>query len=146
MRISDWSSDVCSSDLSSRRIAAVRGILAYRLTEAFNQRRHLGRAQLERRAVDDQPRRHLADDCLLGERIFDERAPGRNQIDDVRGEPELRCDLHRAVRSEEHTSELQSLMRISYAVFCLKKKTIQLTHTLVHSCAHTLIHKHDSTP
>src|SRR3546814_5258693 len=32
--------------------------------------------------------------------------------------------LHRVVRSEEHTSELQSLMRISYAVFCLKKKTI----------------------
>src|SRR3546814_8486646 len=33
---------------------------------------------------------------------------------------------HRAVRSEEHTSELQSLMRISYAVFCLKKKKINL--------------------
>src|SRR3546814_2042538 len=32
------------------------------------------------------------------------------------------AELHRAVRSEEHTSELQSLMRISYAVFCLKKK------------------------
>src|SRR3546814_3174314 len=36
--------------------------------------------------------------------------------------------LIRAIRSEEHTSELQSLMRISYAVFCLKKKT-QQTHT-----------------
>src|SRR3546814_2285751 len=35
-----------------------------------------------------------------------------------------------ALRSEEHTSELQSLMRISYAVFCLKKKTI--THYLIH--------------
>src|SRR3546814_5539696 len=35
--------------------------------------------------------------------------------------------LHRlAIRSEEHTSELQSLMRISYAVFCLKKKTTQI--------------------
>src|SRR3546814_10056326 len=33
-------------------------------------------------------------------------------------------------RSEEHTSELQSLMRISYAVFCLKKKKIQFTHLL----------------
>src|SRR3546814_2536423 len=32
------------------------------------------------------------------------------------------CDVERLVRSEEHTSELQSLMRISYAVFCLKKK------------------------
>src|SRR3546814_5800910 len=35
----------------------------------------------------------------------------------------------RHLRSEEHTSELQSLMRISYAVFCLKKKTIKNTHT-----------------
>src|SRR3546814_7674749 len=41
-----------------------------------------------------------------------------------------------AERSEEHTSELQSLMRISYAVFCLKKKTThnnQHTHTLMHT-------------
>src|SRR3546814_2111371 len=36
------------------------------------------------------------------------------------------------VRSEEHTSELQSLMRISYAVFCLKKKTKQTTHKKTH--------------
>src|SRR3546814_8174948 len=35
-----------------------------------------------------------------------------------------RCNQYRGRRSEEHTSELQSLMRISYAVFCLKKKTI----------------------
>src|SRR3546814_8525545 len=40
-----------------------------------------------------------------------------------------RCPTHDVVRSEEHTSELQSLMRISYAVFCLKKKkTLKLTH------------------
>src|SRR3546814_5762223 len=37
--------------------------------------------------------------------------------------PTLHGQLHAASRSEEHTSELQSLMRISYAVFCLKKKT-----------------------
>src|SRR3546814_1538981 len=36
--------------------------------------------------------------------------------------------FERAIRSEEHTSELQSLMRISYAVFCLKKKKTQTTH------------------
>src|SRR3546814_6066808 len=42
------------------------------------------------------------------------------------GAPEIRTDI----RSEEHTSELQSLMRISYAVFCLKKKN--KTNTLVH--------------
>src|SRR3546814_9243115 len=37
-------------------------------------------------------------------------------------------ELHDLPRSEEHTSELQSLMRISYAVFCLKKKKTQITH------------------
>src|SRR3546814_5200532 len=39
-----------------------------------------------------------------------------------RGAEEVRTELESQVRSEEHTSELQSLMRISYAVFCLKKK------------------------
>src|SRR3546814_2024402 len=42
-------------------------------------------------------------------------------------------DYTRKQRSEEHTSELQSLMRISYAVFCLKKKTITNTHHNPHS-------------
>src|SRR3546814_4632169 len=41
-------------------------------------------------------------------------------------------------RSEEHTSELQSLMRISYAVFCLKKKTIMRTNLLIHTTNHTI--------
>src|SRR3546814_8598815 len=40
----------------------------------------------------------------------------------------------KASRSEEHTSELQSLMRISYAVFCLKKK--KLNHTPIHTTRH----------
>src|SRR3546814_10074922 len=40
-----------------------------------------------------------------------------------------RRDVQQLRRSEEHTSELQSLMRISYAVFCLKKNTIYLTST-----------------
>src|SRR3546814_3078021 len=42
-------------------------------------------------------------------------------------------DYLATLRSEEHTSELQSLMRISYAVFCLKKKNKQLKPTLVHN-------------
>src|SRR3546814_4215046 len=42
-------------------------------------------------------------------------------------------------RSEEHTSELQSLMRISYAVFCLKKKTKYVIATLIHYTATTII-------
>src|SRR3546814_5770965 len=49
-----------------------------------------------------------------------------------------------SMRSEEHTSELQSLMRISYAVFCLKKKKTKNNHnnpTLIHTHAHTQQHK-----
>src|SRR3546814_2839624 len=45
------------------------------------------------------------------------------QTQAMSGEYEARIALHQLPRSEEHTSELQSLMRISYAVFCLKKKT-----------------------
>src|SRR3546814_6785679 len=40
------------------------------------------------------------------------------------------CDIDHFKRSEEHTSELQSLMRISYAVFCLKKKTSNSNHSM----------------
>src|SRR3546814_2621469 len=43
-------------------------------------------------------------------------------------DPEIGIEFER-VRSEEHTSELQSLMRISYAVFCLKKKQYKMKHT-----------------
>src|SRR3546814_2714141 len=45
------------------------------------------------------------------------------RLEDQRGAPRADAERPRITRSEEHTSELQSLMRISYAVFCLKKKT-----------------------
>src|SRR3546814_9962525 len=89
MRISDWSSDVCSSDLMLCSGAAMPGL----------------------------PRQHLDEDILKG------RLDG---ADALNREPCVPQDFarfgHRGIRSEEHTSELQSLMRISYAVFCLKKK------------------------
>src|SRR3546814_9521896 len=47
------------------------------------------------------------------------------QRNERKGKKNLRFSLHQSIRSEEHTSELQSLMRISYAVFCLKKKNTQ---------------------
>src|SRR3546814_10869428 len=105
MRISDWSSDVCSSDLN---------------------RHGNGRAgaQPDR---DRDSRRHAA---RRVHPLF--RAAGRHRhrpADGVRDADAL------GFRSEEHTSELQSLMRISYAVFCLKKKknthpsTTELTNT-----------------
>src|SRR3546814_9750469 len=105
MRISDWSSDVCSSDL---------------LIDTL----------LDRHA--DILEEHLVHLMLAAER--DDRPyrdAGRFHVDQQEGDALLRlCLLVGAdeeetpigVRSEEHTSELQSLMRISYAVFCLKKK------------------------
>src|SRR5690606_10630291 len=62
------------------------------------ERGYFGRMQLERRAIDDQPRRHLAEHRLLGERIFNERAPRRNQVDNMRGKTESRRNLHRTVQ------------------------------------------------
>src|SRR3546814_9925121 len=66
--------------------------------------------------------------CPL-EALFDYDAPDRN--------------LAQNTRSEEHTSELQSLMRISYAVFCLKKKNTHALshHKTTHSQYHTIITK-----
>src|SRR3546814_8367717 len=112
MRISDWSSDVCSSDLIAGRNA--------------------------RRGVDRLADRPLRRDRPLGF-VGDAGPRGRRRLQEYL--PDRQCGLARQerfgigqvqpggamapglVRSEEHTSELQSLMRISYAVFCLKKKT-----------------------
>src|SRR3546814_9381799 len=71
--------------------------------------RHVGAGAVEDRAEEEQrrPRRHLGGDRRDSE--------GIDRIVAVTSRPEPR-------RSEEHTSELQSLMRTSYAVFCLKKK------------------------
>src|SRR3546814_6915302 len=117
MRISDWSSDVCSSDLirvEPRIIFAQRN-----LNILGDAQRRKQRAPLEHHApAPAQVARFL----FIGDRVerlaidFDFTLGRRLQPDD-------RAHQHRlAGRSEEHTSELQSLMRISYAVFCLKKK------------------------
>src|SRR3546814_6935987 len=105
MRISDWSSDVCSSDL--------------RLLGLHLQQRQVGvlvaadDGGIQRSAV----RQHdlhlvrVGDDVVVGDDVA-------ARVDDEAGAERAAT----AGRSEEHTSELQSLMRISYAVFCLKKK------------------------
>src|SRR3546814_4327532 len=111
MRISDWSSDVCSSDLLSLAVGVV-------FDSAFSSRS---------RPLDWLPLLR-ADGSAMGahlpRRFHIARSPGC-------GSAEHRFDRHTAaprlpafrarLRSEEHTSELQSLMRISYAVFCLTK-------------------------
>src|SRR3546814_17139318 len=65
----------------------------------------------------------------LGQHRVDVPVGGHHHCDGVVDEPE-RHVLVEKIRSEEHTSELQSLMRISYAVFCLKKKKKQKKQTL----------------
>src|SRR3546814_6453285 len=111
MRISDWSSDVCSSDLGNQH--AVEG-LRFRLAVALEGAGdpllvrlgldHLG-LQVHRDALLFQPVGERLDQVLVG--------AGHELVHELD---------HRHLRSEEHTSELQSLMRISYAVFCVKKK------------------------
>src|SRR3546814_4178827 len=109
----DWSSDVCSSDLRRPdRAAGNPGLNRTPLAQFHEFRVDLGAHHVfEQTAVA-----HALDGTVQFE------SAGRT------GQlvPEIACDT----RSEEHTSELQSLMRISYAVFCLKKKKkkIQYAH------------------
>src|SRR3546814_2463252 len=105
--MSDWSSDVCSSDL-------VWGAQA-RPAAAAAPKRLLFPAPvpLVQHALGPVQRISLS--------VVD--AQLAQQLDDARAGHPFGHHLEAALRSEEHTSELQSLMRISYAVFCLKKKT-----------------------
>src|SRR3546814_4760820 len=118
MRISDWSSDVCSSDLLQRRL--VRRVGAAAASGAGAAAGNRGRAA-DRPGDPDRDQRR--DRCRWTGARIDPDAPGGT---DRHAYPARPCaDTLRAARSEEHTSELQSLMRISYAVFCLKKKKIE---------------------
>src|SRR3546814_7977847 len=111
MRISDWSSDVCSSDLVAE----------------IGERGERRPADAEHRAEIEEDRR--AQPHFLGagaQRNVDLEPPlvigsAAQRVVDQLVAVDRRVE-HRISKSEEHTSELQSLMRISYAVFCLKKK------------------------
>src|SRR3546814_3589255 len=123
MRISDWSSDVCSSDLAAWALLLVGAALGIAGNGAWGAAMAslfgMGMAAL-----------------LLAQAAAASR-PGKTRASDrkahmlpVKGEPRrigrrLLTFLVTVPRSEEHTSELQSLMRISYAVFCLQKKNIR---------------------
>src|SRR3546814_6786698 len=121
MRISDWSSDVCSSDLLRRRGHQVRHDVSHKLLNG------VARSQTSH--------------SLFGRRIGPgDRSPGpisRLGRRQARGP---------AGRSEEHTSELQSLMRISYAVFCLKKKKNTSTIAINTNTNNTSTNKNDNNP
>src|SRR3546814_3841455 len=96
MRISDWSSDVCSSDLKYGNVSKAT----------------VGTIQRQLLTLESQG----------GDHFFGE--PALDIQDMIRTDENGRGYVN--IRSEEHTSELQSLMRISYAVFCLKKKNITI--------------------
>src|SRR3546814_10372709 len=124
MRISDWNSDVCSS-------------------ERVRRRRHVGRRNgrvepAQARAVGRGDPLHRIDDVQgvpqslrKGPRAAAPVPEDRRDRAEPRGYQEDSRGAARGVRdrSEEHTSELQSLMRNSYAVFCLKNKTYDKNNT-----------------
>src|SRR3546814_1959546 len=117
MRISDWSSDVCSSDLSRRKPGAAQQPPRQEARADPYPRGHAPHlAAIERRGRGRAADRHHR--AALAAISRDARAYPVRPVS-KRRDPNPTFDL----RSEEHTSELQSLMRISYAVFCLKKKT-----------------------
>src|SRR3546814_7959703 len=116
MRISDWSSDVCSSDLRWKRRA--RSLVALLLLAGMAWAAWIWRPVPPVRL----PLVHVIDgDSLTLQRDGETLMIRLTGLDAV----EYRQDCARADRSEEHTSELQSLMRISYAVFFLQKKNKQ---------------------
>src|SRR3546814_7076749 len=168
MRISDWSSDLCLSDLGFVRIFEV----VHGRERAFDA---VGHGHAEHAAVDaeleETPVRPRADQELLelagavvvhaaaamarlevalvqgellvgalrvhhahGDVGIAAQAAALAAVGDEVGHRHAHCHAGAAVaavRSEEHTSELQSLMRISYAVFCLKKKNTNTSITLI---------------
>src|SRR3546814_9971698 len=120
MRISDWSSDVCSSDLL--RFRKVETGLSHRGTHRHDQ---------------PSPERgpHEAGRTAIPEEFT---PPDVEMIDVIRSRlmqsmfESHEVTLSLVLRSEEHTSELQSLMRISYAVFCLNKKNTTNKNLIIH--------------
>src|SRR3546814_6669071 len=111
MRISDWSSDVCSSDLirsgAGNPMENTQGSIAIEFRQGW------GWLVLAALTIST-----IGDEITLLTLMFRTAESAR-----AYGVPALLiAELLPGLRSEEHTSELQSLMRISYAVFCLKKK------------------------
>src|SRR3546814_2312849 len=129
MRISDWSSDVCSSDLRQRIREAQ--------LDAPVEAQHLGlagrREAVEGVEVAERRRDGEAEVGRIGLRLGNRGVGGRHALD------RQRQGIGDEADRKSTTSELQSLMRISYAVFCLKKKnksTVE-THAIYSAAIHT---------
>src|SRR3546814_3765753 len=136
MRISDWSSDVCSSDLPPFARGTRR---RWPPSARSNRRQRLSRPPAATKRLDAGDRSAPVGRDLLAGHGRSSAKPGgvpaaaALEIPPLQGraprplnhmqEPEMN-----RIRSEEHKSELQSLIRISYAVFCLKKKIIHINN------------------
>src|SRR3546814_8166512 len=122
MRISDWSSDVCSSDLSGIDPIGISRALWSNVTSSGTQ----GGSTLTQQLVKNE---YLSSERTLWRKAREavlsvklERTADKDEILERYLNTVYFGRGSYGIRSEEHTSELQSLMRISYAVFCLKKK------------------------
>src|SRR3546814_4447343 len=131
MRISDWSSDVCSSDLSPRRPT----------TSPTSGWRSICRRPAATASPRCWPSSATRPSALREHQLVASGGPGpalaaaQRRIPRADGIPPVFDPVVPDGRSEEHTSELQSLMRISYAVFCLKKKTHKRHCVTIHNAA-----------
>src|SRR3546814_6193103 len=108
MRMSDWSSDVCASDLPPARTQPTPDFIVTELCRSGSEK-VLGQAPC---SIASSPSSQAGSPGSPAGRRPSSSRPSSSSCGPSRGRS----------RSEEHTSELQSLMRISYAVFCLKKK------------------------
>src|SRR3546814_8020684 len=119
MRISDWSSDVCSSDLALHENPSPRAV-----SRAFSASLGSDDIHVSRPLMASTAWRQLS-----GLRLQNSSTPWKSSSMvptgslPTAGAPATASRVAEAFRSEEHTSELQSLMRISYAVFALNKQT-----------------------
>src|SRR3546814_1955934 len=129
MRIIDWRSDVCSSDLCATgsntedQPMAENKLVEARTVGIVGARGHTGAELI--RLIAGHPRFELV---LVSSRELDGQ-PVSAHVAEYEGSLRYANVPHESLgdfRSEEHTSELQSLMRNSYAVFCLKKKNTRI--------------------
>src|SRR3546814_7167917 len=133
MRISDWSSDVCSSDLkvTARRRHRIAHAARQGLAHALRQRLDALQPQPAlRRVADRRSRRAAGHEALAAGRARNRPRSDPALLRIRRGDVAQRRAASPPVprpRSEEHTSELQSLMRIPYAVLCLEQNNLKPT-------------------
>src|SRR3546814_7998310 len=132
MRISDWSSDVCSSDLLQSGSGGLDPINAVRKAAGLDRLRILPADSTTGQGTSVAAGKYITRKTYV-ELITDGQGYSATRVEfQITRWLSLLSSISTMgrQRSEEHTSELQSLMRNSYAVFCLKQKIITSTHNI----------------